>query len=77
MLAAMESKKKKKFGEMRKDENAGWCKVLKIWRPKSTVKADVAEKIKSRWFRDPNTDQWVCRDHVMAPPMEKREEIAA
>ena len=74
----MESKKKKKFGEIKKDVNAGWCKILKIWRPKATVNVEVAEKQKMRWFRDPNTEQWVCREHVLKPPMEEpRQEIAA
>ena len=58
-----EKKKKERF--IRKDENDGWCEILKIWRPKATVDpAFVQDKVKSKWFRDPNTDQWVNRDRV-------------
>ena len=58
-----EYKTKKKF--VRKDENDGWCDALKIWRPKATCDdAFVVEKVKSKWFRDPNTDQWINRDRV-------------
>lgn len=57
-----EQKKKKMF--IRKDENDGWCEKLKIWRPKATCDTAYVEKVKSKWFRDPNTDQWINRDRV-------------
>ena len=57
LIAGMKDKKKR--FEVRAYENDGWCKMLQIWRPKATVDAGfIKEKnVKSKWFRDPNTDQ--------------------
>ena len=57
LIAGMKDKKKR--FEVRAYENDGWCKMLQIWRPKATVNAGfIKEKnVKSKWFRDPNTDQ--------------------
>ena len=57
LIAGMKDKKKR--FEVRAYENDGWCKMLQIWRPKATVDvAFIKEKnVKSKWFRDPNTDQ--------------------
>jgi len=66
LMAGMK-KKKNKF-EVKAYENDGWCKILQIWRPKATVDAEfVKNKVKSKWFRDPNTDQWVCKERVENP----------
>merc|ERR1711962_1409621 len=66
LMAGMKDKKKR--FEVRAYENDGWCKILQIWRPKATVDANfVKEKVKSKWFRDPNTDQWISRDRVENP----------
>merc|ERR1719443_570678 len=67
LIAGMKDKKKR--FEVRAYENDGWCKMLQIWRPKATVDAGfIKEKnVKSKWFRDPNTDQWVSRDRVENP----------
>jgi len=77
LMAGM--KEKKKRFEMKQYENDGWCKILQIWRPKSTVNADfVKEKdIKAKWFRDPNTDQWVCRARIENPPAKEDAQTAA
>ena len=57
LIAGMKDKKKR--FEVRAYENDGWCKMLQIWRPKATVDIKfIKEKnVKSKWFRDPNTDQ--------------------
>merc|ERR1712131_281573 len=67
LIAGMKDKKKR--FEVRAYENDGWCKMLQIWRPKATVDINfIKEKnVKSKWFRDPNTDQWICRDRVENP----------
>jgi len=67
LIAGMKDKKKR--FEVRAYENDGWCKMLQIWRPKATVDAGfIKEKnVKSKWFRDPNTDQWISRDRVENP----------
>merc|ERR1712131_79778 len=67
LIAGMKDKKKR--FEVRAYENDGWCKMLQIWRPKATVDVNfIKEKnVKSKWFRDPNTDQWICRDRVENP----------
>lgn len=65
LIAGMKDKKKR--FEVRAYENDGWCKMLQIWRPKATVDvAFIKEKnVKSKWFRDPNTDQ-DC--FIISPP---------
>ena len=57
LIAGMKDKKKR--FEVRAYENDGWCKMLQIWRPKATVDAGFIKdkNVKSKWFRDPNTDQ--------------------
>jgi len=67
LIAGMKDKKKR--FEVRAYENDGWCKMLQIWRPKATVDIKfIKEKnVKSKWFRDPNTDQWISRDRVENP----------
>ena len=77
LIAGMKDKKKR--FEVRAYENDGWCKMLQIWRPKATVDAGfIKEKnVKSKWFRDPNTDQdcfmiclvtWVTRSFYQRSP---------
>merc|ERR1711953_889944 len=67
LIAGMKDKKKR--FEVRAYENDGWCKMLQIWRPKATVDAGFIKdkNVKSKWFRDLNTDQWVSRDRVENP----------
>lgn len=76
LMAGLKNKNKKRF-EVKAYENDGWCKMLQIWRPKATVDVKfIKEKnVKSKWFRDPNTDQWVSRERVENPKSD--EEVPA
>ena len=41
----------------------GWSKVLAIFRPKPTI-SSIPSCVKSKYFRDPNSRQWVSVDQV-------------
>merc|ERR1712189_136541 len=46
-------------------QNDGWCGSLQIYKPKPTV-SEVPAQIKTKWFRDPNTRQWIHIQQVIA-----------
>ena len=55
---------------MQAEAHDGYCPVLKIWRPQTTMEEtdEVPEKLKKfKWIRDPMTDQWIDARRIGQP----------
>ena len=55
---------------MQAEAHDGYCPVLKIWRPQTTMEeaAEVPEELKKfKWIRDPMTDQWIDARRIGQP----------
>ena len=51
---------KRKKTVLQENVNDGYCDSLGIWKPKPSI-SEIPDWIKSDWFRDPNSKQWISK----------------